>query len=227
MSEDNVIPLAGAYDAIPSDSEPVPAQYMTRAEAHRIENAATRKLMDNAVGGAQSAKPAKRTTGTGNSQKAIQRAPTPQGALPVVRRERGRPTTYSREIADELLERISSGETVTKACEELGITKSAALNWVTDNRDGFADRYRRARENFYDAMAEHLLHLSDVGTGDVHRDRLASDNRKWLLARLAAHKYGDKMQVTADVSINTQDTKALEAKLAALLARLNPAEPQE
>jgi hypothetical protein len=78
-------------------------------------------------------------------------------------------------------------------------------------------RDTRAREAQMDHYAEEILEISDDSSGDyiekqngdgttykafdaehVQRSRLRVDSRKWLMAKLAPKKYGDKVQVGGD-----------------------------
>ncbi len=40
----------------------------------------------------------------------------------------------------------------------------------------------------------------------VARDRLRVETRKWLMARMAPKKYGDRMQHTGDLTVRYEDT---------------------
>lgn len=150
---------------------------------------------------------------------AIHQAPLPD--MPTAKPQ-GRPTKYTKAIADRVIEAMYDGRSLRVICMDEGMpSRTTILGWASDNRDGFSDRYQHAREAGYDAMAEYLLWLADEGTGDVNRDRLSSDNRKWLLSKLAARKYGDKLEVSGELTITKQDSATLEAKLAAMLAKAN------
>ena len=84
--------------------------------------------------------------------------------------------------------------------------------WLLDNED-FCAQYVRAREVQADRFAEEILEIADdasddwtVGEGGkkavdhehVQRSRLRVDTRKWLMARMAPKKYGDKLQHTGE-----------------------------
>ncbi len=51
--------------------------------------------------------------------------------------------------------------------------------------------------------------------------RLLSDNRKWLLSKLGAKKYGDKVQVDANVKGEVEHTHRVSDATARLLADLS------
>src|SRR5262245_61740302 len=74
--------------------------------------------------------------------------------------------------------------------------------------DDFRDRYARAREEQADAIFKEMLEIADRGRDNenesqarIQRDRLRVDTRKWMAARLAPKKYGDR--VSHDVQGNT------------------------
>lgn len=83
------------------------------------------------------------------------------------------------------------------------------MRWLNDNPE-FQDQYARAREAQADYWAEQIIEISDTpllgvrteesdtGTKTVQEDmlghrRLQVDTRKWLMARMAPKKYGDKI----------------------------------
>jgi hypothetical protein len=56
----------------------------------------------------------------------------------------GRPTSYRAEIARRILDGLTSGHSLRTACQDAGISHTTALEWVRQDRDGFAERYREA-----------------------------------------------------------------------------------
>jgi transposase-like protein len=58
----------------------------------------------------------------------------------------GRPARYSAEIAQRILDCLSSGHSLRAACRHTGISHAIVLEWVRQDRDGFAARYRAARQ---------------------------------------------------------------------------------
>lgn len=115
---------------------------------------------------------------------------------------------YSREIADEICERLASGESLISICRDAHMPSDAAVRkWVLGDHDGFSSRYARAREMQLEHLADELLEISDNAHNDwmkrngydcpntelVQRSKLRSDNRKWLLSKLKPERYGDKL----------------------------------
>lgn len=85
--------------------------------------------------------------------------------------------------------------------------------WVTDDREGFSRKYVRAREAQAIRWAEEIIEISDEAEQDwvvdenghtrvvhehVQRSRLRVDSRKWMLARVLPHIYGDKLELRGD-----------------------------
>lgn len=113
-------------------------------------------------------------------------------------RRRGRPVTYTQEIADEICRRLAEGETLRAICRDMEIPISTVLGWVRDDRDGFAEQYARARDIGYEVMADELIDIADGGSDDWQRDRLRVDARKWLLAKALPKRYGDRVTLSGD-----------------------------
>ena len=105
-------------------------------------------------------------------------------------------------MIDEILRRISHGETLNKVCASNPDFPAPAtvIDWVHENRHNIADRYARARDRQLEAWAEEVLDKADAAStenGAVQRDRLAVDARKWLLSKLKPERYGDKLDLTS------------------------------
>ena len=125
--------------------------------------------------------------------------------------ERGRPSIYTEEIADEVCRRLAEGESLRSICRDDHLPSEATVRlWYVDDREGFSSQYARARDIGLDAMADEILEVSDDGQNDwmerqgennegwqlngehVQRSRLRVDTRKWFISKLAPKIYGDK-----------------------------------
>lgn len=108
-----------------------------------------------------------------------------------------RPVEYSQDIADEICERLTEGESLRHICiSETMPRKGTVLRWLAESVN-FQTQYARAREAQAEYYATQIIEISD-GTdsdGDVTRDKLRVDSRKWIASRLLPKKYGDKQQV--------------------------------
>ena len=120
----------------------------------------------------------------------------------------GRPSDYKPETATAICERLSQGESLRKICEDEAMpSKSTVMLWLNAHPE-FSDQYAHAREAQADHWAEEIVQISDDGANDTYKDddgnvrtdqdviarsRLRVDTRKWLMARMAPKKYGDKI----------------------------------
>ena len=128
-----------------------------------------------------------------------------------VKRPRGRPTIYTRELADKICERLSKGETLKSICRDKGMPDDRTVRiWALNDYQGFYPRYATARQLGLDAMADQLLEIADDGSGDItydaqgnrlvngehiNRSRLRVNTRKWYLSKLAPKRYGEKVDL--------------------------------
>ena len=125
-----------------------------------------------------------------------------------VAKKRGRQTTYTKAKADEILDRLAGGESLSKICRSRHLPPhSTVLRWVKDDRHGFADRYARAREIQCDVMFDELDELSQKalkvakgapGTGEagarVQAIKLEIDTRKWILAKRFPERWAERVK---------------------------------
>ncbi|EJW11256.1 Phage terminase, small subunit [Rhodovulum sp. PH10] len=127
----------------------------------------------------------------------------------------GRPSEFSQDIADAICERLSDGQSLRMICAASDMpSASTVFRWLQQHSD-FREQYARAREAQADHMAEEILAIADTPQEGERREesadgykviredmlghrRLQVDARKWLMARMAPKKYGDK--VTSEVT---------------------------
>ena len=131
------------------------------------------------------------------------------------KRKPGRPTIYSDERAAAICTRLAEGESLRTICAKDDMPdKATVLRWLLDGEhDWFLEQYARAREAQADHLADEILDIADDGRNDwtknetgkslvdhehVARSRLRVDTRRWLMARMAPKKYGDRLQHTGD-----------------------------
>jgi transposase len=97
---------------------------------------------------------------------------------------------------------MSDGLSLRKSCEKMGLSPNTVLNWI-DASEALKVQYTHARARLIDAQAEELEEIGDQAAMaqtavEVNGLRLKSDNRKWLLSKLAPKKYGDKLAIGGD-----------------------------
>ena len=121
-----------------------------------------------------------------------------------------RPSEFSEEIADAILEHIADGKSLRSFCATEGTpNKATVFRWLEKN-ESFRLRYSLARDAQADVLADECLDIADtpeigikikvtekgeeVWKGDmVEHRRLKVDTRKWIAAKLKPKKYGDKL----------------------------------
>ena len=150
----------------------------------------------------------------------------------------GRPTKYTRAIADDICFRMCCGETLNTICRDENMpSRPTVMRWVFEDRDGLSDRYARAREGLYGFWEDETLEISDDGTNDymtkvakdggeyqhfnkenVLRSQLRVETRKWMLAKLVP-KFRDRIEQN-----HKADFKGLWAALGS--GSHAPAQPQ-
>jgi hypothetical protein len=122
----------------------------------------------------------------------------------------GRPTLYTSELADLILDELAGGRTLADVCGDPGMPAAATVRlWVIENREDFAADYTLAREFGDHAMAGQILDIVDNRPHDwilrrkpddetemildphrVRRTELRFMARRWLLSRALQRKYG-------------------------------------
>jgi hypothetical protein len=123
----------------------------------------------------------------------------------------GRPSDYSPEVTTAICVRLGLGESLREICRDEDMpSKTTVMRWLAAHAE-FRDQYASAREAQADYYAEEIIEISDDGSNDwmlrkqgddetevenkevLARSRLRVDTRKWLMARMAPKKYGDKV----------------------------------
>lgn len=132
-----------------------------------------------------------------------------RGLRPREPRMAGRPSAFTQKLADTICERLSLGESLRSICrDERMPSQSMVFRWLAD-RQAFREQYAHAREVQADSWADDIIEIADDSSGDTivdpesgnerfngefaARSRLKVDTRKWLMARMAPKKYGDKV----------------------------------
>lgn len=125
----------------------------------------------------------------------------------------GRPSEFSATVAGLICDRLSSGETLRAICRDEGMPdQTTVFRWIRLHGE-FRQQYAHAREAQADNWADEIVEISDDGTNDwmrrnggeddegwrangehIQRSRLRVDARKWLMAKAAPKKYGDKVE---------------------------------
>lgn len=148
------------------------------------------------------------------------------------------PAAYPQEIRDEVLERVAAGESLVTICKSDGMPKlTAVFGWLAADKE-YADKYARAKSLCLEAWAEETIHIANTPVQGVTRTvkadggveektadmiehrRLQIETRKWMLAKLAPKKYGDKQHIEHSGGFTGLTDDALQARIDALKKKL-------
>lgn len=120
---------------------------------------------------------------------------------------RGRPSTFTQEIADEICERLGEGEPLRQICRDERMPHwTTVYDWKATD-EAFSLRIAHAREAGFDAIAADCLNIADETTFDtistengdrantewISRSKLRIETRLKLLAKWDPKRYGDKV----------------------------------
>lgn len=128
----------------------------------------------------------------------------------------GQPTTFTKEIGQEICTRLSQGESIRKISADEHMPPSSTIyNWLCQavrqdkpELKEFLEQYRIAREAQAEFFFEEIKEIGDEAStiivGDDKSDgarvqaaKLRVDVRKWAMSKIAPKKYGDKLDVTS------------------------------
>lgn len=150
----------------------------------------------------------------------------------------GRPSVYTEQLANDICERLASGESLRSIClyDDHMPNESTIYRWLLKDEE-FRKKYTRAREAQADAFVEELLDIADNGSNDwmkrkdpdnpgwqfngehSQRTRIRIDTRKWLMSKMAPKKYSERFQQeisNPDGSLSGSNPTQVAAKLEAL-----------
>lgn len=112
------------------------------------------------------------------------------------------------------IEKISQGYTPTKAVDEANIPWATFKKYTTEDPT-LAAMLDEADQRGADAMADALLTLghknNPYSCTDPKEQKVISDNIKWLLSRRHNRKYGEKVEVKVEATVQHVIVEQLEA----------------
>lgn len=155
--------------------------------------------------------------------------------------KRGRPSKFTEEIKNEILERMRDGESTRAICRLQHMPDWSNLHryLAKEENEQFRTLYAQARETMIDAWAHDIIDRAKDDSRDVletqitytdskgnvtekherrsdntpvNRDRLIIDAMKWTMSKLLPQKYGDSQKVEHSGSINVQPVIELSTK---------------
>ena len=149
-------------------------------------------------------------------------AATPPQAAPVTqdapkKHAGGRPSLYTVELAEMICREIAAGKSLNRILKAKGMPDySTVSRWLILHSE-FRNNYARAREDQADTLADEIIDIADdslrdhtedgeVNAENIQRSRLMVDARKWVASKLKPKKYGERLELNAEVLHRTPDT---------------------
>jgi uncharacterized protein (UPF0147 family) len=131
---------------------------------------------------------------------------------------------YAPETADLVLDELMAGRTLEDICADPDMPSAASVRrWVRNDREGFAARYREAREVGCQAIGDQMLRIVDDRRNDwitwrrddgtmarmldperVNRAQARIKTRQWLLAKMLPRTFGDRPERNAPQDSNAE-----------------------
>lgn len=104
-----------------------------------------------------------------------------------------RPTDFNEALAAEICRRLADGELLGDICRPARMpSRDTVRRWQSENAE-FGRRYATARDQQADALAEEAIRIARNADADtVTVCRLQIDTIKWLTAKIAPRRYGEK-----------------------------------
>lgn len=129
----------------------------------------------------------------------------------------GRPSVFTKMLAYEICDRLSSGEGLVSICKSDHMpTTQTVYVWLRQDKE-FSDMYARAREEQADTLADQILAIADedpeineirdkdgnvidikIDSGYVAYQKQRIEARKWTAMKLKPKKYGDRQVLAGD-----------------------------
>lgn len=124
-----------------------------------------------------------------------------------------KPLTIAEHFKD-ILEDISLGDSVDKACRKRKISKTTFFNYI-DTDDSLKNQYtlatQRRGESAVDRIEQELENL-DLETTDPAKARIKIDTLKWLACKFYPKMYGDKQEIDHNVTVKTALVEFVDGK---------------
>lgn len=114
----------------------------------------------------------------------------------------GRPTKLTKAVREEILHRLSGGESLESICRSAHLPcKETVLHWVVTDRDGFYNDYLIARTAAGFAHADQSTQVVEDVRNEVLDPQQAAAMLKglhWAAERMAPKKHAPRQEITGE-----------------------------
>jgi hypothetical protein len=162
-----------------------------------------------------------------------------------------RPTAYTPELADRILDGLADGRTLLDVCDDEGMPAARTVHrWAIDDVEGFAARIREAREIGCHHLADETIAIADNGRNDwmarrrangtpqeraefivdrecVRRSALRIEARQWLVAKRMPQVYGARPEPEAQPAAGEDLKTAALAEVMRVIDRTQRGLPKD
>jgi hypothetical protein len=105
----------------------------------------------------------------------------------------GRPSTYSEKTADEIVQRMIEGESLTAICKDEKMPPRVTVYAWFDKHPDFYARCARAREALADYLVDEIDELAKTATKDnIEQVKIQVSTKQWRAMKMAPRMYGDR-----------------------------------
>lgn len=135
--------------------------------------------------------------------------------------ERGRPSIFTPELAQKILDFVEEGYSIRKIEKQEGMPCRDTIKvWLRDNPD-FSVQFAHAHEAAADFRADEVVEIADNDKLDPRDKAVRIDARKWDAGRRNMKKYGKLAgnNINAEVNLNSMTLEQLDQAEAAILAK--------
>lgn len=124
----------------------------------------------------------------------------------------GRPFACTREVIDDICDRLSRGQSLIDICEDPKLPNEDTVYRHLQRDEYFRGEYARARENQAHRKFEEAERIARNATPETAQvARLQVDVIKWQTAKMAPKVYGERTQIehSGEIIVEEKTTLAL------------------
>lgn len=108
---------------------------------------------------------------------------------------KGRPSSYTQAVADDICVRLAEGEPITRICRDPNMPDLKTVYLWLRSFPEFLQQYARAREDQADTYAADTIAIADQAKPEEAQvARLRIDARKWYAGKIRPKVYGERIQ---------------------------------